>query len=313
MGRVLDTLRQGEGVRAAAGRTAPAGGPSEACVVEWTLDEGEVPFVEVGGPGKKVELSPSLVHHHPPQAKVQPPHTAVEKAAVTVSLSEPRPMAVSYEPWPLTADTFSITPELIAYHQPEHAISQEYAALCAKMLASLPGGACQVLLLVGVRPGVGTTTVLLNLAVTAARSAERRVALLDAHWSRPALAARLGYAAAGGMHEVLGGSLALDQAVLQTPLPSLRVCPAGAIKPGAALAPESATWLLAWMRARYDVVLIDGPSLEETAAVAARAPACDGMYLVLAQSATPTDRSLLQSVPRLGGRLRGLIHTRFQA
>jgi Mrp family chromosome partitioning ATPase len=295
MGKVLNTLKQSEGSRS---KSAP---PPPECVVEWTLDEGEAPFIEVGGPGKHVELSPHLVHPHPPQPRVQPPHSSVV-------LSEAQPLLVAYEPWPASVPC-TIAPEVIAFHQPDHAVSREYAALCAKMLTCTQ--VAQVLLVTGVRPNVGTSTVLLNLAVTAARAAVRRVALLDANWSRPALAARLGQAAAG-VQDVLAGSLALEQAVCATPLPALSLLPAGSKNCGA-LTSEAAAWLLAWLRERFDVILIDGPPLDQPAALATLAPGCDGMYFVLPQNEGPAQhKELAQALPRLGGRLRGLIHTRFE-
>ena len=49
MGRVLDTLKQGDGSRGKAAKTSPTPALQDECVVEWTLDEGEVPFIEVGG------------------------------------------------------------------------------------------------------------------------------------------------------------------------------------------------------------------------------------------------------------------------
>src|SRR5207244_4649026 len=107
MGRTLDTLRHGEPQRAVRASSPPRPAPdlpAEDCVTDWTLQE-EVPFIEVGGPGKSVELSPSLVRH-PPQAKVQPPHPplsmslATPKPAPVVNLTEARPMAVVFEVWP---------------------------------------------------------------------------------------------------------------------------------------------------------------------------------------------------------------------
>lgn len=313
MGRVLDTLKQGGASRA----TVPANeadSRGEAFLVDWTASDDAVPFIEVGAPGKRVETSPGLMLPHPPQAKVQPPHAPVERSAPAgvVSLTEARPMAVAFEPWP-GAGARAVAPEVIAYHQPEHPVSLEYAALADALLDNAPGVGTPALLLTGVRSRVGTSTVVLNVAVALARGGARRVALLEAHWARPGLAARLGHAGAGGVHDVLGGRLALEQAVLATPVPALSLLPAGPGKPAAAPGAEAATWLLAWLRERYDLVLIDGPSLESTADLAALAPACDGMYFVLPQGEAPQlQRALAQSVPRLGGRLRGLIHTRFE-
>lgn len=314
MGRTLETLRQSEGARRAiVGRSDST---VEECVVEWTLGEEEAPYIEVGGPEKKIELSPSLVHKHPPQPRVQPPHAVAEKAAATpvADLTAAQPMMVSYEAWPGAAVApGGVAPEVIAYHDPEHVVSRQYAELLGKMLHDLPSESARVLLLAGMRPRVGTTAVLLNLAVTAARTKKRRVALLDAHWSSPGLASRLGHEPSAGIADALGGRLALEQAVLRTALPNLDLLPAGITgKPNTTPSVMAAAWLIAWLRGRYDLILIDGPAFGAADDVATLAPQADGAYLVLPQGeASAEARDRAQTFIRHGARLRGFIHTHF--
>jgi Mrp family chromosome partitioning ATPase len=312
---MLETLRQGEGPRPV---------PAESGAAAWPAEDEGAPYIEVGGPGKLVELSPGLIAHEAhvtsaAQPAVQPPHPPVEKTlaakAPVVDLTAARPMTVAFEPWPVRpAGPLRVAPEVIAYHHPDHPVSREYAALFARILNGQAGPGTAVLLLAGLRPHVGATTVLLNLAVAAA-GATGRACVLDAHWSHPDLAARLGHAAPAGVQEALAGSLALEAVVLKTAVPALDLLPASA--PGTTAGPltaEALTWLTAWLRERYDVVLIDGPSLAEPAELARLAPRCDGVYLVLPQGETPAvPRGPAGAIPRMGGRLRGLIHTHFEA
>ena len=278
--------------------------------MDWTLQE-EVPFVEVGGPGKTIECSPLLVKH-PPQTKVQPPHPSIgkglagAKATPAVQLSEPEPMTVALEAWPRPATPAGIVPEIIAHHQPTHPVSQQYGALFERMVPE--GAAPRVLMLCGLRPHVGATTVLLNLAVTAAQP-RRRVAVVDMNWTDPALAARLGHAAMGGLHDVIAGDLAIGQALVATAVPELHLLPGGK---GGPLADEAAAWLVAWLRERFDVILIDGPCVEPAAALSGLVAHVDDVYVVLPQDeAEAATRGIAASIARLGGRLRGLIHTAF--
>jgi Mrp family chromosome partitioning ATPase len=316
MGRTLETLRQAEPPRTARvdGPAAPPSSAPEECVVDWTLQE-EVPFIEVGATGKDVELSPLLVKH-PPQGKVQPPHPALGKSlagakgGAAVNLTDARPMAVVFEPWPGPAAAGAVSPEIVAHHQPEHPVSREYATLFTKMREGLQGAGPLALLLSGVKPRVGTSTVLLNLAAVAARSGQRVVAL-DANLARPALAPRLGYRPAAGLQDVVAGSVALEQAVLSTPVSGLHLLPAGGKKTGP-LTTEAITWLVAWLRERFEMVLIDGPCVEDAADLVLFAPHADGLYLVLPQGETgPAGKGAAQSLTRMGGHLRGLIHTHF--
>jgi Mrp family chromosome partitioning ATPase len=323
MGRTLDTLRQADSQRAlrAFGPAKPASDVPEECVTDWTLQE-EVPFIEVGGPGKSVELSPSLVKH-PPQVKVQPPHPPLAKglagpkiaeATLAVNLTETRPMAVVFEAWPGPAAHAGVAAEVIAHHHPEHPVSKEYATLFDKMVQGLQGAAPHVLMFSGLKPRVGTSTVLLNLAVIAARQSQR-VAALDLNLARPGLASRLGHTAPAGMREVLAGSLAASQAMLPTAIAALHLLPAGG--PGTAngvVSAEAIVWLMAWLRERYDAILIDGPCVEDLGDLAVLAPCVEGIYLVLPQGETELiSKGVAQGIARMGGRLRGLIHTRFDA
>src|ERR1017187_8636547 len=107
MGRMLETMKLGEGRRVPLAISKPAEGtPVQDCVVDWEIGE-EVPYVEVGGPGKKVELSPGLLKHAP-KAAPQPPHLTVESAPIAakpkaVNLTETKPMTAAFEPWPSPA------------------------------------------------------------------------------------------------------------------------------------------------------------------------------------------------------------------
>ena len=322
MGRTLDTLRQSEPQRSM--RVSPSTSEQpEDCVTDWTLQD-EVPYVEVGGPNKHIELSPSLVKH-PPQAKTQAPHQPIAASSpktnpvahafssvAVVNLTESRPMTVAFEPWPGAIAPAGIAAEIIAFHQPEHAVSREYATLLDKMLQANAGATPQVLLLTGSKPRVGTTTVLLNLAVVAANM-RRRVAVVDLNMPRPGMALRLGHANPAGLVEVLAGGIALEQAMLPTAVPTLHMIPlGGAAKKSTPLTVEAISWLMTWLRQRFDAILIDGPSIDDTADLAMVAPCTTGVYLVQPHGEPESvARSAAPMIARMGGALRGMIHTHF--
>jgi Mrp family chromosome partitioning ATPase len=300
-----ETLKLGEGRRTPLPVSKPTdAAPVQDCVVDWEIGN-EVPFVEVGGPGRKIEVSPGLMPH-PPQGLPQAPHLPIEPPvkAKAVKLAEPKPLSAAFEPWPPLAPPAEVSPEIIAYHHPDHPASQDYAALLETMRRGLKTDG-RVLLLVGLKPGVGTSTVLLNLAVCAARDPQMRVAVVDLNGG---LAARLGQPAPAGFLDVLDGKLALEQAMVKTGIGGLHLLPAASADgqptplTGAAL-----TWLIAWQRARYDLILIDGPTLEAGDHLAVPAPLADGVYLVLPQGETP--KGIAPPLGRLGGRLCGLIYT----
>ena len=67
MGRMLETFKHGEGRRSPLTVGKPAGeAPVQDCVVDWEIGA-EVPYVEVGGADKKIELSPGLMKQSSPR------------------------------------------------------------------------------------------------------------------------------------------------------------------------------------------------------------------------------------------------------
>jgi Mrp family chromosome partitioning ATPase len=306
MGRTLESLKKGIGpmLRPEGGPSAPLG---DMCITEWAVSEQQAPFIEVG-PGKMIEGSAEVLATHSAQPK-QPPHPPTEKALaqspLMAQLSEARPLAVAYEPWNGPIAGARIAPEIIVYHQPVHAISKQYVELIQKMAPAEGRG---VLLVAGMKPQVGATTVLVNLAVAGALSA-RRVIVVDTHLDRPGIAQRLGFDPECGLEHVLSGKAALDEAILQTVVPSLHVLPAKERSLNIQLSHDATAWLLGLLRMRFELVLCDGPTLDSPA-LAPLAPCCDALYLVAQRGESlPLDRSAVHALTRRGAHLRGILHT----
>ena len=170
MGKMLETMKLSQGRRVPLAVSKPVDEvPVQDCVTDWEIAE-EVPYVEVGGPNKKVESSSGLTKHAA-QAAPQPPHLSVEKPK-TVNLSVIQPTSVAFEPWHDAPPPSAVSPEVIAYHHPEHPTSKEYEALLDALRSGRKTEIAPVLLLLGLRPNVGASTVLLNLC---RRSRQRNV------------------------------------------------------------------------------------------------------------------------------------------
>jgi Mrp family chromosome partitioning ATPase len=201
-------------------------------------------------------------------------------------------------------------PDLIGYHSADHPLSEQYRALLHAILSQWLHGGTQVLLLGAASAGTGTTTVLLNLAITAARQNKKRVAVVDANLRRPAVAERMGLPSVPGLTDVLAGRMPLQRALQETGQSHLVALPAGgcsgdqAWPPGDALRP-----LIRQMRKLFDLVLIDGPSLDGGPEIVPLGSACDCLYLVLppdaVDSTAVTDMNRL--LPLVGSYLGGYI------
>ncbi len=333
MGRMLETFKPNElknlsgpesRVPDAKNRSGPEPPPAP---VSPNSDAEEYLFIEVGGPDKKIDASPAVLAAPGPagrsagsplpekrtEARTTNPAGSAKppSAALAPTLTAAGPMAIHFEAWPLRHAGGAVAPEIITYHHPEHPISKQYGELVAKMLEDPQA---RVVIGAGAMPQAGTTTVMLNVAFSACRGKGQRVAVVEGHLARPALAVRLGLGAIPGLQDVLAGKLALETAVVATGQPALHVLTAGAHpNDGKILVSEAFPWLLAWLRERFDIILVDAPDLSAAEALAPLAAAGDAFYLVLPEQALPPQIHVYtQTVSRLRGRLRGLIHTHFE-
>jgi Mrp family chromosome partitioning ATPase len=280
----------------------------------------DAPFIEVGGPRSELDASPDVVAASRRAEEPLSAGPAHARLYVVPAPAEPGPGLVQVGFRPLPAAPNVLPPacdrfgrELIAFHQPDHPVSEQHRTLLAGIESQLPAGQPHVLLFTAPRPGAGTTTVLLNLAVTLAQRGRVRVAVVDANLERPALAERLGLPRGPGLREILAGGVAPLRSLQETGLEGLSAVAAGqAREPNrAALAGEVMRSLLRYLRGRFDWVLVDGPCWDGSRHLGTLAGHCDAVYVVLpetlAQAVEVTE--LQNAIGQHGGRLRGCIFT----
>jgi tyrosine-protein kinase Etk/Wzc len=281
----------------------------------------EVPFIEVGGPNRQVEASPDVLGQSAaPKAtrETPPPSPAPSEAAPTPAARATRTDApvVAFRPWPPPVETTPATEtDLIVLHQPDHPTSRQYFALLDQVL----GADCdpQVLLFTALAAGQGVTTVLLNLALAAGASGERKVAVVDANWKNPGLAARLGLPAGPGLEEVISGSVALEHALRPAPAGHLHVLSGSSwssrvFRQGG---PEALRWVLRWLRTRFDLVFLDAPVWEESEEFTLLVALSDAVLPVVQESrlVQPRLHQMIQTMTQSGAHVRGVIHANLLA
>lgn len=307
MGRMTDLWKAGTTVepRVPALEVIPAPDPD----ADWFGGVESVPFIEVGG-GAEPTLKIAPATEDLPA--VPPPAMAAAPRKETPASEQPLPPGVFTVRFrPVVAGMLpgrGFGPELISLHEPEHPISEQYRLLLAELALQVTGGPPRVLVFTGATASAGTTTVVLNLALTIARTESARVMILDANASRPAVADRLGLAASPGLGEVLSGRTPLSWAVQSTRMKSLRALTAGRV----GLAAEAAfPPLLERLRNEADWILIDAPSWSRPADSVPLADCCDGLYMVVRQSDADlaTVQELEKGILDTTGRLKGCIIT----
>jgi Mrp family chromosome partitioning ATPase len=326
MSRTLEALKQAA-AREAPGRPepaveAPAFPPQPSSDGQHVED---IPFFEVGAPGPAGRTAPPAPDGPAPIGVRPVPRPATEDRPQCIPLPPAGPTqaggpaAITFQPLPdITASPVPagqrFAPELIAFHDPGHPVSDQYRATLAGVLAQETLGGSSVLLLAAGVSGAGATTVLLNLAITAARQDGRRVAVVDANLRRPALAERLGLPAAPGLREVHAGRFPLGRALRETGQANLLVLTAGEAGTATDPSPAGASGraVLQQLRRSFDLVLVDGPAWDAGPDAVGLAPACDAVYLVLrpGEFQAAGVRDLMRLLPHVGAHLGGYVLTR---
>jgi Mrp family chromosome partitioning ATPase len=277
----------------------------------------EIPFIEVGGPRAPVEASV-----HVPRANVRPAmssraHGAAGPASENGTASRD-PVGVIYKPpsshLPAPGTAWNrFAPQLITYYQPHHPVSEQYRAVLDGMMLQRVGCEPPVFLLVSPVAGLGTTTVVLNLAIARAAQGGRRILVVDANLRKPAVAQQLGLPASPGMRDVLGRTVSLARALQETGQSGLTVLPAGEAIANGNPWPTTDAFrsLFAELRGHFDWILVDGPSWDTGPELVTLTGCADAVYLVIRpdMANTPVADELTRLISPLGSEVGGYILT----
>jgi polysaccharide biosynthesis transport protein len=181
----------------------------------------------------------------------------------------------------------------IRWKYPPRPVSSEYRLLATKIHASLRDQGRKSILFTSSRPEEGCTTVAAYSAMALAQTG-LHVLLLDANLSRPDLHRLLNLPLAPGLYNFISSNGARPQqpiaeaaieAIQPSPVPRLSVLTAGmkVSDPSELLASAEMREFLAYLEAQFDVVCIDGSSMQESAGSAVIAPAVGAVVLVAAE------------------------------
>lgn len=313
MGRMLDTLRRTNGKPLAADPQATARLVPVDDSVPESAEADEIPFIEVGGPDRAIEASPDVLAAGRKSAVETP--AAVRRAPAPLApahggiLFHPLPDVAA----PAEAPARRVSADVIVLHEPDHPVCAQYRGLLDAMAAQAPLGGPRVAALAAAASGAGTTTVLLNLALTRAKQGRGLVAVVDANLRRPAIGVRLGLAAGPGVGDVLAGRCPLARALRPSGITNLLALTAEGAA-GSSLLPAAGSLrsLLRQLRGRCDLVLVDAPAWDGGPELAGLAGACDDVYLILrpAEVGTPPVVGLSQLLSQVGGHLGGYVVSR---
>jgi Mrp family chromosome partitioning ATPase len=310
MSKLRQTLRQTSSGPAVSEPSVPAIAPAETETTE------EIPYIEVG-PRRTIEGSPAVLAsipaaRHAPTL-VAPTHAAPAPTPPPAPASQPSPLPRPHNVlFRSLAPQSKLAPELVAFHAPASPAAARYGELFESLLGAVVdrgGAAPTAMLLTGTRNEAGTTTVVLNVAITAARQG-LRVVVIDANLRRASVATRLGLDPAPGLSEVLSEETSIEVTSRATEQAGLSAITAGSPTPALATT-ETIRALLAELRKRFDLVLIDGPRWDGRSGAIALAGACDAVFLVVprGEADSPPAKHLVRELPEKELALAGCVLT----
>ncbi len=287
-------------------------------ILPLSNNQDEVPFIEVGGPNHALLGAAVVMAQHHRAAKtvergskievggsagqgtiVHTRSSTLDTQSSIINDSSPidiLPLSVIFHPLgsfhSIETATGLIASDVAVYHQPEGSASQEFRTVANGIQQQLAAGGTHILFLTGVSPRAGTTTTVLNLAMTWAKQEKRKVLVVDAGEARAAAAAKMGLSNTPGLSDVLKGTVPLAQALQETKQANCWILAAGesAADPNTGPQPKAMRDLLRQARKQFDLILLDALPWNEDSAAITLASGADAVYLVLRQAETKTPK-----------------------
>jgi succinoglycan biosynthesis transport protein ExoP len=205
---------------------------------------------------------------------------------------------------------------IVAFHDRHSAVCEQYRGLRARLLSMNPTRAAQALVITSAVPEEGKSVSALNLALVMAEGGEHRILLVDADFRRASLARLLNLQRSPGLAEVLRREVRVDDALRPTPLPNLKVLPAGKVTDnayGELLGSGHTAALFTEFRSAFDYTFLDTPPITTVSDVSLLAPQCDGALVVIQMhgASEPTVQQAIRTLQANNIRVLGAILSRF--
>src|SRR5690349_2091516 len=207
-----------------------------------------------------------------------------------------------------------VEPHLIAVSQPRSAYCEQFRSLRTRILQA--GERLQTRAIVVTSAGVaeGKTLTALNLAWLLAQTEGVRALIIDSDLRQPCATDYLGIDAPVGLSEVLGGQLALEDAIVRLDPAGLHLMPGGKPRDDVAelLSGPSYARLLNDVRRMFDYIIIDAPPLGIFTDANVLMNRADGALLVVRAGKTRYSAvdKLLDQMPK--DRLLGVVLNRIE-
>ena len=319
MGRVFDAMRRHSATEPASAAKEPtkperredsprvSGLPSPERIEEQLLSGSSIMSV----PGKTTARSSASTAHTAdvPAGSALPGGIASRDAGATLDAAGATRAGgfVTFDVSPARVE-----PHLIAVSQPRSAYTEQFRALRTKILEAGERREMRAIVVTSAGVAEGKTLTALNLAWLLAQTEGVRALIIDSDLRSPCATDYLGIEANGGLSEVLGGQLSVEDAIVRLEPAGLHLLPGGRPRDDVAelLSGPSYARILSEVRRMFDYIIIDAPPLgifTDANVLMSRADA--GLLVVRAgKTRYSTVDKLLEQMPK--ERLLGIVLNR---
>lgn len=202
---------------------------------------------------------------------------------------------------------------LIAGTNPKSAAAETYRRLRTGIELANRTAGMKTIAIASAEPGEGKSTASANLAIAYAQ-ANRSVLLIDSDLRAPVQHRIFDLPNETGLSTALAGRCGIAEAIRPTAFANLQVVCAGPIpsNPTELLDSDGMTALLEAVKERFDIVIVDTPSLAAGADALIVSDKCDGALLVIRRGKTKFDAvaKAKESLESCRARLVGAVFNR---
>src|SRR6185436_3786003 len=205
-----------------------------------------------------------------------------------------------------------VEPHLVAISQPRSGYCEQFRSLRTRLLQAGERSQMRTFVITSAGVGEGKTLTALNLAWLLAQTDGVRALVIDSDLRQPCATDYLGIDAPVGLSEVLGGQVALEDAIVRLDPAGLYLLPGGQPRDDVAelLSGPSYARILTEVRRMFDFIIIDAPPLGIFTDANVLMSRADGAMLVVRAGKTRYSviDKLLEQIPR--ERLLGIVLNR---
>lgn len=184
----------------------------------------------------------------------------------------------------------NLAPELIAYHDPNHTISEKYRSTRTRLMTGNVEYRPRIFAVSSAMPGEGKTITTANMGFSFAELKHLRVAVLDLDFRNRGLTRLFKVEDQPGIAEILRGEATLAQVCLSAVRPNLHLIPTGRLdseNPTDLLTGGRASALSKELRERFHYSLLDTPPISTVADIGLIAPLAHSVIMVIRMNKTP--------------------------